>query len=356
MPYVELRGHARGDSYRIYYRMFPEAKRPEATTEPTRPSAPSSARRPRVLLLMGMSSIHTFWKPQAQHLERSCDVCAVDNRGTGFSGAPKNEWRWTTKRMALDALAVLDHLGWDRGVHVVGMSMGGMIASELALLAPSRIASLALVATYASARGSMPTLLGMFNLLKSTGLLGHGPKEQGLAGMQLNFPRGWLLESRPSELHGGQVVTNERWMKKYAVLMALEVPQELLEREVPPAAPIRTSAKLRQLSAVLTHHVDKGRAQPFLRCKVPVLVITGDDDCLVRPMNSQILSRLFGAPVHVLRGCGHALIYQEPEEVNAALEALINEGEELFLRRESLSRQSAESAGTHEAPLQRSKL
>lgn len=57
-------------------------------------------------------------------------VCAVDNRGTGYSGYPPGEIRWTTHRMAQDALAVLDDLKWQK-VHIIGISMGGMIAQEM---------------------------------------------------------------------------------------------------------------------------------------------------------------------------------------------------------------------------------
>ena len=57
-------------------------------------------------------------------------VCAVDNRGTGYSGYPPGEIRWTTQRMAQDALAVLDDLKWQK-VHIIGISMGGMIAQEM---------------------------------------------------------------------------------------------------------------------------------------------------------------------------------------------------------------------------------
>jgi pimeloyl-ACP methyl ester carboxylesterase len=70
-----------------------------------------------------------------------------DNRGMGESGKPL--LRYTTSEMAKDLVELLDHVGWteDRSVHVVGISMGGMIAQELGMLIPKRICSLNLVST-----------------------------------------------------------------------------------------------------------------------------------------------------------------------------------------------------------------
>ena len=71
-----------------------------------------------------------------------------------------------------------------------------MIAQELALLAPQRVASLALLATYSSALLAMPTMKALLDLARSTGLLTRDLREQGQASMRLNFPQRWLEEKR----------------------------------------------------------------------------------------------------------------------------------------------------------------
>ena len=61
--------------------------------------------------------------------------------------------RYTTAGLAKDAIDVMDHLNWERA-HVLGNSLGGMVAQELALLAPARIATLSLVVTCSAGAGA----------------------------------------------------------------------------------------------------------------------------------------------------------------------------------------------------------
>lgn len=56
---------------------------------------------------------------------------------------------WTSRDMARDAVCLLDYLHWDK-VHVIGISMGGMICQELSKLIPYRMCSLSLLATYSN--------------------------------------------------------------------------------------------------------------------------------------------------------------------------------------------------------------
>lgn len=70
-----------------------------------------------------------------------------DNRGVGFSDAPKGVY--STSQMAQDTLELLDALGWRSDVHIAGVSMGGMISLELVLADPKRFSSLVLTSTNA---------------------------------------------------------------------------------------------------------------------------------------------------------------------------------------------------------------
>jgi len=313
MPFVNA-FNAAGTPYKLYYRLLPEDTKTDSTEA-----------KPRVLLLMGMGGIVENWKFQADHLSTFCHVCLLDNRGIGYSEAP-NEWRWTTSSMAKDAEQVLDALNWRDGIHVAGISMGGMIAQELVLACPDRIASLTLISTASSPLHSLPSTQALLDFARSAGVLPADAKARGLAQLRLNFPETWLGASRKSELHGGQEVSNERWVKKIGVTMAQKVPADLQAegRGPPPLPPITTMRK--QLSAVLTHKLTAARFQALCR-GFPVTVLTGDSDELVRPVNSKVLSEILEQPKIVLEGCGHGLIHQDPDRVNAVLEQTIWEGE-----------------------------
>src|SRR3954453_1874035 len=100
-----------------------------------------------LLLIMGMSGSSLLWGEDfLSALQRDFDVIAVDNRGTGDS--PRAEEPFSIADMADDAVEALDELGIE-SAHVLGISMGGMIAQELVLRQPERVRTLTLGCTYA---------------------------------------------------------------------------------------------------------------------------------------------------------------------------------------------------------------
>ncbi|KAA6424663.1 MAG: hypothetical protein FRX49_05330, partial [Trebouxia sp. A1-2] len=95
------------------------------------------------------------WEPQLDGLLNhqaspggvSVSACLLDNRGVGRSGSPKARQAYTTTIMAEDCIAVLNALKWDQ-VHVIGHSMGAMVATQLASMHPDRLLSLTLISTF----------------------------------------------------------------------------------------------------------------------------------------------------------------------------------------------------------------
>jgi pimeloyl-ACP methyl ester carboxylesterase len=128
---------------------------------------------------MGLGSKKGAWQRQTKdfgHTEGNKYSCLIlDNRGIGESDKPV--MRYSTSEMAKDVLEILDHAGWDkpRELHIVGISMGGMIAQELVcvlllhirllidlsqgLMIPDRIASLSLVSTAAALKNTAVSIL-----------------------------------------------------------------------------------------------------------------------------------------------------------------------------------------------------
>jgi pimeloyl-ACP methyl ester carboxylesterase len=109
---------------------------------------------PPVLLIQGVGVHGDGWSPQIDGLRDRYSCLSFDNRGMGRSQPLAGPL--TIDRMADDALAIMDAVGWD-AAHVVGHSMGGLVALELALKARERVRSLSLLCTFAD--GGVPTRL-----------------------------------------------------------------------------------------------------------------------------------------------------------------------------------------------------
>ena len=104
---------------------------------------------PPIVFIQGVGVHGRGWTPQVDALSAGYDCLTFDNRGMGLSqpvGAPV-----TVAQMAADTAFLLDHLGWG-SCHVVGHSLGGPVALELALTSPERVRSLSLLCTVARGR------------------------------------------------------------------------------------------------------------------------------------------------------------------------------------------------------------
>lgn len=109
-------------------------------------SAPAEGPGEPLLLIMGVAGHHRMWSEAfIARLAERFDVVAFDNRGIGSSF--RAEAGFTLDDLAGDAAAVLDHLGWG-SAHVMGISMGGVIAQELVLAHPERVRTLTLGCTW----------------------------------------------------------------------------------------------------------------------------------------------------------------------------------------------------------------
>ncbi|KAL7949699.1 Alpha/Beta hydrolase protein [Trichoderma barbatum] len=150
----------------------------------------------KVVLIMGLAGVKTSWQRQTKYFghDRSNDysVLILDNRGMGDSDKPLA--RYTTSAMAADIIDVLDHVGWtaERDVHVVGISLGGMIAQEVACAIPTRLRSLALIGTTAQFE-SGPAKSWSDAIRQRLGFVIPKSEDQSImdTGLQL-FPEEWL--------------------------------------------------------------------------------------------------------------------------------------------------------------------
>ena len=97
-----------------------------------------------LIMVLGLGQDVATWGLQIEALSKHLRLIVFDNRDAGRSSrCPDN---YTTQSMARDILYLMDHLGIER-THLLGTSMGGMIAQNVALMAPERLKSLILVST-----------------------------------------------------------------------------------------------------------------------------------------------------------------------------------------------------------------
>jgi 3-oxoadipate enol-lactonase len=238
-----------------------------------------------VLFVMGFGMPGAVWGPQVDELQQAHRCCHYDHLGVGESD--RGPFLRTIPAMADDAVRILDDLGWDRA-HVVGVSMGGMIAQELALRSADRCQTLTLVATHGGAPvASLPTLRGMRLFV------------QGLFG-----GRSARLRSLPQLLYPAEFLES----------VGSDVMSSHLDVRLghPPA--LRTV--LGQLYAVWRHSTESRLSQ----IDTPTLLVRPGKDILIRPTQTDRLAqRMPRAEVLRFADAGHGVTFQKATELNAAL-------------------------------------
>lgn len=144
-----------------------------------------------LVFIVGLGGRAEFWQAQLDAFAPTRQVISFDHRGTGRSAASDGPQQ--AADLARDTLAMLDALGVDQA-DVVGHSMGGAIAQNLALLAPDRIGKLVLSATW---RRPTPLFLELFRLRRAV-LEQMGPEAYLRQGTFMAQPA-WFLEERFSD-------------------------------------------------------------------------------------------------------------------------------------------------------------
>jgi 3-oxoadipate enol-lactonase len=234
-----------------------------------------------VVLVMGLGFPAAMWWRQLPALTSAHRVIVVDNRGAGHTGdvvgAP-----YTIEMMAADVIAVIDAAGEDR-VHLAGLSMGGMIAQEIALTRPDLVQSLVLLSTHPGVRHASfdPAALAM---LRRRGSL------TARAAAELAIPFNYA-ETTP------RASIEEDW----------DVRLPLAPTPAGYLAQMRGGAAWSSLSRLPT-------LQP------PLLVLHGAEDRLVLPVNGKRVAKAVPGSVHIeIPGANHILTTDRTDEVNGLL-------------------------------------
>ena len=249
-----------------------------------------------LLLVMGLAADSRAWMFQLPAFAERYRTIVFDNRGVGRSAKPAGPY--SIHEMADDAAGLLDTLGIAHA-HVVGVSMGGMIAQELALRHPERVRGLVLGCTYPEPDADIERHRSF-----SVTELGGSVTEDGQIRIDLSTLNPLMF---------------------FQTLLPRVFNQSYIETELPKLMELfggaleygfSLEAILGQVAAVMSHKATDRLHQ----INAPTLVITGDADLLIPPGNSDILAKSIpGARLVKIPGGSHGFNFETPDVFNRAV-------------------------------------
>jgi 3-oxoadipate enol-lactonase len=232
-----------------------------------------------LLLIQGMSANHMAWgRPFRSLLEERFEVIVFDNRGMGLSTRVAEQF--SIAEMAADTAGLLDALGLE-SAHVMAISMGGMIAQELALAHPERLRSLTIGCSYCGGEGS--ALMDPADFQGLVEAMGSGNQDRVFEAMyELNLSPGFRAEA-------------SRFAEFTEMAAALPAPRETIGL---------------QLQAIVAH--DTSSRLSGLR--LPTLVIHGTADRVLPVVNGRLIGSLVpDSKLEIYDEVGHMFWWEWPE-------------------------------------------
>jgi 3-oxoadipate enol-lactonase len=232
-----------------------------------------------LLLIQGMGGTHLSWGEEfLEALGVGLELISYDHRSTGRSARDDGELRIT--QLADDAAELLDALELP-AAHVVGISMGGMVAQELVLGHPSRVRTLTLGCTWPGGAGIERPDPGLWR--ETLEAQASGDRERALrASFTMNLSPGWTA----AEEHYGPF---------RSMVLGLPVAPAVMGRQLQAVLGFDASARLGEIAA-------------------PTLVLHGTEDRVVPPSNGELLAGgIPGARLERLEGAGHMFWWEQPQ-------------------------------------------
>lgn len=244
--------------------------------------------RSPVLMIQGLGADSRGWALQRVPFGRRHRCVAPDNRGTGRSEKPPGPY--DLEQMAADAVAALDAEGIDRA-HVMGASMGGVIAQIVAVRYPERVRSLTLACTACRHHEWRRELLAEW----ADEVTAHGMQSMASDGLR------WLVGPRLQRRFG-------MWINVLARLI-LSMPPE------PFVAQIRAILDMTDDVRFELHTIE-----------VPTLIITGSQDALTPVGDAEEIAEMIpGSRLSIVSGAAHGVMAEAPNAYNATVLDFIDE-------------------------------
>jgi 3-oxoadipate enol-lactonase len=242
---------------------------------------------PPLLMIMGRSGTYAHWnEPFLEQLRRDFELIVYDHRGVGAS--TRLHGPITIRQMARDAAGLLGALELD-AAHVLGISMGSMIAQELALAEPQLIQTLTLGCTYCGGPGSVPTTE---QVVQSMG--------EAIAS---GIPERMIRASWEANVSPAFAADDAAWTRFLEVSLHRRVSLEVIIAQTQACIEHDTSARLHEIT-------------------LPTQVIHGTVDQVLPVQNGQMVAELIGdARLHLLEDVGHLFFWERPERSAELLRA-----------------------------------
>lgn len=242
-----------------------------------------------VLLIMGFIMNAGAWAPQIEALAPRYHVIAFDNRGSGRSAQPPGPYNM--REFVADTAAVLDAAGAD-SAHIIGVSMGGMIAQQFTLAHPDRVRSLILMATTPG-----------------------GPHSYGYDTMRTNARELDDIATIEDAMGGERLGEFARQLFTEEFLAA---PGAGFAQMVGSTMqhPSTLDGMRGQMAAIVGHDV----YDRLPEIHIPTLVLSGSDDVMVDARNAPLLAqRIPGAELREFPGLRHGFAVERPDEINPVI-------------------------------------
>jgi 3-oxoadipate enol-lactonase len=234
---------------------------------------------PPLLLIMGMSGTALHWsEPFLSALQRDFETIVYDHRGVGASSRMGE--RFTIAQLAEDAAGLLAALELD-SAHVLGISMGGMVAQELALAHPEHVMALGLGCTYCGGAGSSLATPEVLQRL-SEGMMSGDRDRAVRTAWEVNVSA--KIAAREDAFETFDAIGVER--------------------------PVALAVILAQMQAIAGHDT----SERLSAITSSTLVVHGTEDRMIPVANAALIAeRIPGARLEIFDGVGHLFFWEEPE-------------------------------------------
>ncbi|HTG43328.1 MAG TPA: alpha/beta fold hydrolase [Verrucomicrobiae bacterium] len=248
---------------------------------------------PPILFIQGVGVAGECWRPQVEALRPSYQTLLFDNRGIGKSLPCRG--LVSIETMAEDARALLDEAGWE-SAHVVGHSMGGVIAQQLALSSPQRVRSLSLLCTFGRGKDAARLTPWVLWMTLRTRLGTRRMRRQAFLEML------WPSDA----LHAANA-------EKLANQVAGLVGRDLADQP---------AVLMKQVRALARHDTSKRLGE---LATIPTLVLSAEHDPIALPHYGRMLAAgIPGAQFEIMTGSSHGVTIQNADQISQRLRKFLD--------------------------------